>query len=249
MNNPYRTPIDSGSAEPVKKRVRVGWVFSVVCIVGLLFALLLPLSRNSRPAAQRMQCSNNLKQIALALHNYEAEYHSFPPAYTVDAEGRLLHSWRTLILPFLDEEPLYDSIDLSRPWDDPANADAYETSPAVFHCPSSRASPSFTTYLAIVASNGCFHPPDGRRLSEITDSHSETLMVIELALEEAVHWMAPRDADAQSVLSFDQETRFAHSQGTNAVFTDGRVRFLSAEMSGADRRAMISIAGNDTIAE
>ena len=45
-------------------------------------------------------CVNNLKQIALALHNYEEVYKVLPPAYTVDAQGRPLHSWRTLILPY-----------------------------------------------------------------------------------------------------------------------------------------------------
>ena len=74
-----------------------------------------------------MQCANNLKQIALALRNYESVYHALPPAYTVDAEGKPLHSWRTLILPYLEQQALYDKIDLSKPWDDPANKEAYET--------------------------------------------------------------------------------------------------------------------------
>ena len=71
---------------------------------------------------------NNLKQIALALLNYEQAHHALPPAYTVDAQGRPLHSWRTLILPYLDQESLYQTIDLSKPWNDPANAKALETS-------------------------------------------------------------------------------------------------------------------------
>ena len=77
----------------------------VLGIIALVIALLLPLARNGAgPAARRAQCTNNLKQIALALHNYEQAYKALPPAYTVDAEGRPLHSWRTLILPYLEEE-------------------------------------------------------------------------------------------------------------------------------------------------
>ena len=59
--------------------------------------------------------------------NYEQAYNALPPAYTVDANGRPLHSWRTLILPYLEQESLYQTIDLSKPWNDPANARAVET--------------------------------------------------------------------------------------------------------------------------
>src|SRR3954466_12181792 len=83
----------------------------VVAVIGILVALLLPATRSSRGAARRSQCVNNLKQVGLALHNYEATYGALPPATTVDASGRPLHSWRTLSLPFLQQEPLYRSID------------------------------------------------------------------------------------------------------------------------------------------
>ena len=98
----------------------------VLAIIVVLIALLLPpASRSGRGEARRSQCKNNLKQIGLALHNYHDIYHVFPPAYTVDGNGKPLHSWRTLILPYLDQAPLYLKIDLSKPWDDPANAESF----------------------------------------------------------------------------------------------------------------------------
>ncbi len=70
-------------------------VFGIIIV---LVALLLPGVRRGVPkAARRTQCKNNLKQISLALHNYHDEYQAFPPAYTMDADGQPLHSWRTLI--------------------------------------------------------------------------------------------------------------------------------------------------------
>ena len=86
----------------------------IVMLIGLVaVALLLPSVRRAREPARRSQCKNNLKQIWLALHNYHDEYQAFPPAYTVDAEGQPLHSWRTLILPYMDQKPLYDKLDLT----------------------------------------------------------------------------------------------------------------------------------------
>ena len=75
----------------------------------------------SRNAALRFQCSTRLKQIDLALHEYENRYHSFPPAYIADRNGKPMHSWRVLILPFLDETDVYNRYDFNEPWDGPNN--------------------------------------------------------------------------------------------------------------------------------
>ena len=217
----------------------------VVAVIALLIALLLPAVRSGGSAARRSQCVNNLKQIALALHNYELAYHVLPPAYTVDASGRPLHSWRTLILPYLEREPLYRTIDLSRPWNDPANAKAFETPLVEFRCPEVADPPNTTTYLAVAGPDGCFRPGKSRRLAEITDAHGSTLMVIEVCKEHAVPWMAPVDADESLVMSLVPTAKLPHSGGMNACCVDGSVKFLKASTPAAVRRALISIAGND----
>ena len=123
----------SDIADEIPKRPRktggkprlITWL-AIIGGVLITVAMLLPAMRTAGPAARRAQCVNNLKQIALALFNYESAYNALPPAYTVDAEGKPLHSWRTLILPYLEKQSLYDSIDLSKPWNDPANAEALQ---------------------------------------------------------------------------------------------------------------------------
>ncbi len=218
---------------------------AIVCVLG---ALLLPSVRRSGEAARRSQCRNNLKQISLALLNYVDAYHALPPAYTVDADGKPLHSWRTLILPYLEQKALYDTIDLTKAWDDPVNAAAFKTRVEVFVCPSSAIeSPNHTTYMAVVTPTSCFRPIDPRPLSEITDDHSRSLLVVEMNSDHSVPWMAPRDADEAQFLAINMESKLGHWGGVQAVFLDGHVVFLNATMPADTRRALISIDGNDPV--
>ena len=244
--NPYESsevPADSELPKS-KPSFSVVHVLLVVAIVGVLVALLIPNRRGAREAARRMQCSNHLKQITIALQNYEDVYKCFPPAYTVDEGGKPLHSWRTLILAYI-EPALYDKIDLSKPWNDPANKAAYETTLSVYRCPSGNAKEGQTTYLAVVAPGGCFQPAEPRRRAEITDNPDLTLMVIEVASDHSVHWMSPNDADEAMVLSLATTKNPPHPNVALAAFVDGHIQSLSRDLEPALLRAMISIAGND----
>ena len=214
-------------------------------IIGLLIALLLPATRSAGPAARRAQCQSNLHNIALALLSYEQTYNALPPAYTVDAQGRPLHSWRTLILPFLEQESLYQTIDLSKPWNDSANAKALETGVSIFRCPAAVGPKNTTTYLAIASPNGCLNLNEPRRLAEIVDAHESTLMVLEVGEENAVPWMAPVDANESLVLSLVPTTKLHHAGGMSACFVDGHVTFLKSSTPALVRRALMSITGDD----
>jgi len=156
-----------------------------------------------------------------------------------------LHSWRTLILPYLEQEPLYRTIDLSKPWNDPANAKALETFLSVYWCPEAVGPGNTTTYMAIAAPNGCLNPQESRRLTEITDAHDSTLMVIEAGEEYAVPWMAPVDADESLLMGLGPTTKLHHAGGMNACFVDGSVPFLKTNTPASVRQALMSISGND----
>lgn len=220
----------------------------VVLLIGFVaVAFLLPVTRSARPTAYRSQCKNNLKQIAIALHNYHDQYHAFPPAYTIDADGKPLHSWRTLILPYMEQKALYYKIDLTKPWDDPVNAEAYKSGIEAYRCPATKGPANHTSYMAIVTSDSCFRSTEPRMLSEITDETAKTLLVIEVDSESAVHWMAPIDADEAFIIRMCLKTNLTHTGGMHVAFVDGSVTFLNQTVSPGTLHALISIAGKEPL--
>lgn len=244
--------LTSGTNTPQSTR-RFGCTFWLV-LAGIGFVLLfslLPTVGRGRPAARRMQCKNNLKQIGLALQNYYDDFQAFPPAYTVDANGKPLHSWRTLILPYIDQLPLYNSIDLTKPWDDPVNSEFRERNVPVYRCPSlpSRDCPTnHTTYLGSVAPNGFFRSTEPRLRSEITDDLAYTLVVVEVPIEHSVPWMSPQDADeALVLLSIGPNPKLVHTGGQHSLLGDGMVRFLPENLPMEFRRKLITINGGEHV--
>jgi len=192
---------------------------------------------------------NNLKQIALALLTYESTNGTLPPAYTVDAEGNRLHSWRTLLLPYMEQSQLFDTIDLSKTWDDPANSKARETIVEAYVCPSSPEPLGLTNYLAVVGPGFVFSDSGPRKLSEVSDSRSATVMVVDVGTKQAVHWMSPHDASEDILLEYGPKSRMNHPGIMLAACVDGHVRTLSLEIDKGALQAMLTIAGGETIAD
>lgn len=125
------------------KRSRVGFtlieLLVVIAIIAVLIALLLPAVQQAREAARRVQCRNNLKQSALAIHNYESAYGVFPPR-RVTAANRL-RGWAPGILPFLDQANLQMQYSFDANFYDPVNQPVLQTPLSVFLCPSSPGGP------------------------------------------------------------------------------------------------------------
>lgn len=126
----------------------------VIAIIGILIALLLPAVQAAREAARRAQCSNNLKQLGLGLHNYHDIYKSFPAGFVTDRAIEVAGScvegtngcwaWSALLLPFIELQTLHDALDVGITTAHGATADTTRLSVmqkqiAAFRCPSDTA--------------------------------------------------------------------------------------------------------------
>ncbi len=250
--NPYRKPESAEFTEPPEPVRSSGrsCLFAGLggaAVLAVVVTLLMPATRRVPQAAKRAICSNQLKQLALAMHTYEGQYGALPPAYTVDAEGKPLHSWRALILPYVDQVELYNKIDFSKPWDHPANREAYGTQIPVFQCPAaSGLKPQYTTYLAVVAPDSCLRPGTSCKLSDVKDSADDTLLLVEVSAVRSVHWMSPQDADERLILEvLSRPDELSHHRAINAAMVSGVVQGIGDHWKPAALRAIVTIAGSD----
>ena len=212
-----------------------------VMIVVVLVALLFPAVSTSREAARRMSCENNLKQIGLAMHSYHSTYRTFPPAYLPDEDGQPMHSWRVLLLPFLNQQSLYDQYDFDLPWDSPDNQALASQISDIFHCPSDNiADHEATSYVVVVGLETAFPGAQTVSISDITDGTSDTILVTEVA-SSPIHWMEPKDIPIEE---FWEQTSF-HPNGYNVSLADGSVRFMSDDTSPDQLNALTTIAAGD----
>lgn len=211
------------------------------------------------------QCHINLRMIGIALQNYHGDYGSFPPAYIADAQGKPMHSWRVLILPYLDETPLYRRYRFDEPWDGPNNRKLAEKIPKVYRCPlfhqrqmkqahSHETLTPLTNYVAISDPGSIISGPVERSVDRVSDGLANTLMLVEVG-DFAVHWMQPRDATAEQFFSMltktkeDGQERLNHEGGAYVLYCDGSVAYFGSDIDWATLRAMTTIAGGERVNE
>lgn len=180
----------------------------VIAIIAILIGLLLPAVQKVREAAARMSCQNNLKQIGLAMHNYESANGGLPPRRNLTAGQR--RGWGPAILPYVEQEPLGKLYRLDRNYYDPENAPHIIVPLKLFTCPSVPNNPrtvtvnfwgttsvgaagdyfganSFQSSLygnpSLSGKTTCTAMLDGvnRKLTDITDGTSNTLLISEQA--------------------------------------------------------------------
>jgi prepilin-type processing-associated H-X9-DG protein len=211
---------------------------------GFSAGLFLPAVQKVREASSRMTSQNNLRQMALAMHNYHDANGRFPAAAICDKAGKPLLSWRVAILPYVEQNDLYNKFHLDEPWDSKHNITLLPLMPAIYAPGASKPGDTKSYYRVFVGPQALFEYDKGRRIADITDGTSNTWLVAEAA--EAVPWTKPEELVYDPDKPVPKLGNFFNN-GFNVVYADGSVHFIKSTLPEATIRALITHAGGEII--
>jgi hypothetical protein len=211
-------------------------------------AAFLAAKQKVQDAAAASVSSNNLKQIALAMHIYHDAHGAFPPAAVCDKDAQPLLSWRVLILPYIEEDELYKQFKLDEPWDSEHNKKLLPKMPKVYAIPGkTQPGDTDTHYRVFVGKGAAFEWIMGTKLLSITDGTSNTLLAVTAA--EAVPWTKPDELD------FDPEKDMTKLIGAvvngkvQVAMCDGSVRTWAKIPDRKTLNALVTRAGGEVIVD
>jgi hypothetical protein len=195
---------------------------------------------------------SNLKEIGLALRNYRQDNGRFPPAVVYGQDGQPLYSWRVLILPYLEQQDLYNQFNPNEPWNSPHNHELLVKRPSVYDPVGVVTERTTTFFQVFIGAGTAFETRQGVALEDFSDGPDKTLLVVEAA--EPVPWTKPMDLPYMAVAQlpplggvFKARSRPLDSRGVdgfNMLLADGSVRFVvKARVKDRTLRALITRTG------
>ncbi len=215
--------------------------FAVIAtVIHLVICFLGPAVIEPGFVMKRCICASNMKRILMALHDYHNEHGSFPPAYLVDESGKPMHSWRVLILPYMDRQRLYDQYDSNEPWDSPGNRELLSTASNPYHCPEqSEEGGSQTNYVAVLGPGTAWPGDKPTKMVDFVDGTSTTLLLVEV-VDSEIAWTEPRDLTIQQGVNGLRQggglaigsghkvsnSLLARNLGTHLGYADGHLELL-----------------------
>jgi prepilin-type processing-associated H-X9-DG protein len=208
--------------------------------------ILAPAVMSARQAARQTQATNNLKQLMLALYNYNDANGHFPPPVVMGPDGKTPHSWRVEILPYVEAQHLYQRYRMDEPWDSENNKRILEEIPVVFRDPAADGARQDTSYFALVGPTTGLGSQDGTgtKIFEITDGTSNTIALVEA--KRAVPWTKPEDIEYDPSKPLPKFGGW-HNGGFLAAFCDGHVAFLPDTTTEQTLHALITKAGGEPV--
>ena len=195
----------------------------------------------------RRVSSNNLKQIALAMHAYHDVHGTFPAAALCDKKGKPLLSWRVAILPYIGQQALYQEFKLGEPWDSEHNKKLIPRMPPLYVILAAPKKPGETSYRVFVGNGAAFEWNKGVAITDITDGTASTLLCIEA--RESVPWTKPDELVYDPKKPLPELPNFYGNGFSMAVFCDGSVHSLRNNVQEKTWRALITRDGGEIIDE
>lgn len=200
-------------------------------------------------ASDRMVSSNNLKQLGLAMHNYESAHQHLPTVATLGKKGKKLLSWRVEVLPYIEQGELYKKFNLDEPWDSEHNMKVFKDNPMpkVFALPGTTNEADKKTHYQVFVGNGAMFEPTGpTKILDVTDGTSNTVMVV--TAKTAVEWTKPDDIEFDPKAEIAKLLLFTNGVSVMA-FGDGSVRAISETLAEKTLKAMVTRSGGEVIGD
>jgi hypothetical protein len=179
--------------------------------------------------------------------NYHDTQGRLPPAAVCGKDGKPLYSWRVAVLPFIEQQALYNEFKLDEPWDSPHNLQLLHKMPRTF-CPyKSRQEdrPGYTYFRVFIGTGTAFEDPRGQRLKDFWDGTSNTILIAEA--HEAVPWTKPDELPYALDQPLPRLGGIARDGSARVVMADGSVRGILPTMSEASLRAAITRNGGEQL--
>ena len=208
-----------------------------------LVSALAPGVTNAREAARRQVSQNNMKQIALAFHNFADANQHFPPAVML-GPNNVPRSWRIELLPYLEAAPLYEQYRKDEPWDSEHNKLLLAQMPAVFRNPADDSKSTNASYFVLTGPGTVFADGDGTRFAEILDGTSNTILLVDAKRD--IPWTKPEDipyAPDKPLPKFGGWMR----GGYNVGLADGSVRYFADTIDQNLLRLLITKADGQPV--
>jgi hypothetical protein len=211
---------------------------------------LCPALNQYREARRRIVCKEQLLHIAIAMLLYEKDHGTLPPAYSVDAAGNPLHSWRVLLLPYLGYDELHSQIRLDEPWNSMHNSRFHAADVVIYQCPTGEHPDGQTVYTVIEGDTTAFNGGEGKRLDSFGPKSANLILVAERL--DPICWMNPTQEIPLSLAVRGINTPGAtdglgseHERGLHMAFRSGAVEFVIDDTSHDELQGMLEGTSDD----
>jgi hypothetical protein len=224
-------------------------------------------------ALQRAGSVKNLRQIGLAMHNFHSTYNQYLPAVIFGPDGKPWHSWRVIILGYIEQLDLYNQYDFGEPWDSAKNLKLLDRMPSVYRDPVyGDGKGHFTHYAALVGPRTAFTPEGGKMtagkpvafekggtsIRNMTDGTSNTVMIAPVSPDRKIPWTKPEDITVGPnfpglgqpggiAAPYKAGPQPGAPQLAPVLLADGSVHFLPATISSQVLDALMTINGGEII--
>lgn len=185
----------------------------------------------------------------MAVANYRETHGRYPPAFLADADGRPMHSWRVLILPFIEQGELHKQYDFAESWDGPNNSKLAARMPRLYtFSGKERPGNTITNYLAVVGPETVWPGSATVSQADVTDGLGRTILLVE-NLGADIHWMEPRDLTFADIDLTVQSPRGVSSQYLDpaVAMLDGSLHRLGKDLPPDTLRALFTIRGGEPV--